>query len=118
DSITNQDVEQRQWLALFQIMTNYYRQVLELSQVLGDVNLFANIGTRAIQASDELVRRLFETYQIPDTDRFTLGTKNEAHEGNLLPSPSSNGGAPVGAIGSTPAGAVRRFNLPPGVGGT
>ncbi|MEE8114708.1 MAG: hypothetical protein V3T23_10175, partial [Nitrososphaerales archaeon] len=35
DTISNRQVEQQQWLSLFQVITNYYDRVLQLAQLLG-----------------------------------------------------------------------------------
>lgn len=104
DSITNRDVEQRTWLQLFQVITNYYDRVLQLAQVLaqgtGDIQMFMGIAQRALMASDEAMRRMLETFQIPDADRFSLA--GDANEQNA-------GGSPTGAIGGGAGGTGPAF---------
>lgn len=71
DSITNKDVEQQKWLSLFQVVTNYYNTVLQLAQLFGP-QVFGQVAQRALQASDEAMRRLLETFDVVDSDRFSL----------------------------------------------
>lgn len=72
DSVTNRDVEQRQWMSLFQILTSYYTQVMQIAQLMGNPEQFMAIAQRAILVADEALRRLLETFNIPDTSRFAL----------------------------------------------
>ncbi len=90
DSITNREVEKQQWLQLFQVVTGYYDRVLNianmLTQMLGPqaAPMLVQMSQRALMASDEAVKRLLETYNVPDTARFSLigdtpyGTPNSA----------------------------------------
>ena len=75
DSITNRQVEQQQWMSLFQVVTNYYDRVLSLAQLLGP-EVFQQVSTRALEASDEAMRRLLDTFNIVDSDRFSLVEEN------------------------------------------
>jgi len=82
DSITNKEVEQGQWLQLFQVMTSYYDRATSYAQMIaetvGDPTPFLQMAERALLVSDETLRRLLETYNIPDLDRFTLVEKPSA----------------------------------------
>lgn len=114
DSITNRDVEQRQWLSLFQLVTNYYDRVLQLVQILGDPQLFGAVGQRALVAGDELLRRLMETFNITDTDRFALAAGTEGSNGVEQPTGPAVGGPTNGLIGpGSPTGLAA---LPPSGG--
>lgn len=82
DSITNREVEQRQWLQLFQVITNYYDRVVQLSQIVaegtGNIEMFIGVAQRALMASDAAMRRMLETFTIPDADEFSLaGTEGQ-----------------------------------------
>ncbi len=114
DSITNRDVEQQQWMSLFQLITNYYRSVAELAQLLGP-EVFGTVVQKALISSDEALRRLLDTFGITDSDRFSLVSEP----------PNANGdnpqGAPAGpgAIGPTGGGgatAPNRLSGDAGVG--
>jgi hypothetical protein len=111
DSTINRQVEQQQWIGLFQVLTNYYDRVLQLAQVLGDQELFAQIGQRAMLASDEAIKRLLETFTITDTERFMLTSEEspDVREASSQPGgPAGNGMAPRDALGpgaGGPAGA-------------
>jgi len=76
DSITNKDVEQRQWLTLFQVLTSYYREAAQFAQIFaqitGDPTILATIAQRALITSDAVLTRLAETFGIPDAEEFTL----------------------------------------------
>lgn len=104
DSITNREVEQRQWLSLFQVITGYYDRVLQLAQVLGDPQIFLQIAQKAMAASDEAMRRLLETFTITDAGRFAL--VEETPNGG----PGSVGGAVQGSE-SGPAGVGEEAGL-------
>lgn len=106
DSITNREVEKQQWLALFQVVTNYYDRVLQLAQMFGP-EVFGQIAQRAIIASDEALRRLLETFSIPDSDRFALT------EESALDAEGSEGIG--GSEGINPAGG--NGNMVPGTPG-
>jgi len=86
-SIVNRDVEQRQWMSLFQIITNYYAQIIQLAQVMQDPELLATTAARAVAASDEAMKRLLATFQTPDAEKL------------LFLEEGTNGGPSAGATG-------------------
>lgn len=104
DSITNREVEKQQWLGLFQVITNYYDRVLALAQLFGP-EIFGSIAQKAVLASDEALRRLLETFAIPDSDRFSL-IEEGANDGQ----PSKTGAQPPGS-------GIQTFPIPVGAGG-
>ncbi len=78
DTISNRQVEQQQWLSLFQVITNYYDRVLQLAQLLGP-EVFAEIAPKALTAGDDVLKQLLSTFNVPDSDRFTLaGDESDA----------------------------------------
>lgn len=83
-SITSRQEEQRQWLGLFQVMTQFYDRVLGIAQLLAesqqDPEMFLQIAMRAAQASDEAMKHLLRTFNIADADRFTLTGSEEPLE--------------------------------------
>jgi hypothetical protein len=98
DSITNRQVEQQQWMSLFQVVTNYFERALNLSQFLGP-EAMAQIAPRALMAGDEALKMLLETFNIVDSDRFTLGGGDENAQSSgagatagtgILPAPTGN----------------------------
>lgn len=107
DSITNREVEQQQWLGLFQVITNYYDRVLQLAQILaegtGNAEMFIGIAQRALMSSDEAMRRLLETFNIPDADRFSLveETPENVGQGNQGQGGVEGNGAGGGGITPT-----------------
>lgn len=105
DSITNREVEQRQWLSLFQVISGYYDRVLQYAQLLGDIELFTTIAQYTLQASDEAMKRLLETFDITDADRFTIA------EGVANASRSSVG--PGGGPALGPGGAGQQAGMAP-----
>ena len=107
DSITNRQVEQQQWLSLFQVVTNYYDRVLALAQLLGP-EVFGQISQRALAASDEAMRRLLDTFNIVDSDRFSLVEENPLVEENQNAQQASGAtpgpGVPTAPTGGGPTG--------------
>jgi hypothetical protein len=79
-SVTSRQEEQRQWLGLFQVMTQYYDRVLQIAQLLQDPQVFLQVALRAAQASDEAMKHLMRTFNIPDADRFTITGSEEPVE--------------------------------------
>jgi hypothetical protein len=104
DTITNRETEKIQWLQIFQTLTQYYQAVFQLSQVLGDPNLTAQLGQKALVGSDEVMRRLLETFNITDTDRFTLAEKQPNENAGLIAPPGAGVGLPPGANGGGNSG--------------
>jgi hypothetical protein len=117
DTITNREVEKAQWLQIFQVMTNFYQTVFQLSQVFGDPNLAAQLAQKSLVGTDEIMRRLLETYSITDTDKFTLSEKAaNANAGSIAPGAGTSGfppGISANGGGATSSGGNR---LGPGMG--
>lgn len=101
DSITNRDVEQRQWMQLFQIVTNYYAQVLTyvqiISQLQGDPTPMLEVSQRALMTADEALRRLLETFNIIDPESFTLTQEGDGDQ-------SGGPGSAAGTVGGGQVG--------------
>jgi hypothetical protein len=104
DTITNREVEKAQWLQLFQILTNFYQSVFQLSQVFGDPSIVAQFAQKALIGTDEVTKRLLETYNITDVEKFTLSPKQpHGSEGPITPTPW---GFPAGITEPNGAGAT------------
>lgn len=116
DATINRQVEQQQWMGLFQVLTNYYDRVLQLAQILGDPELFGEIGQRAMLASDEAVRRLLETFTITDTERFML-TSEEGPDVREREEPGAGNGVAPGTVGGAGVGGLEGAQEPPGMEG-
>jgi hypothetical protein len=70
-------------MSLFQIVSGYYNTVMQtaniITQMMGDPTILLQTAQKALIASDEALRRLLETYNVVDSDRFSLveETSNE-----------------------------------------
>ena len=93
DSVSNRQVEQQTWMSLFQVVTNYYDRVLQLAQLLGP-EVFGQIAQRAIISGDEVLKRLLETFNVPDSDRFALAEdlQNAGNNGQPPTQPGATAG--------------------------
>jgi hypothetical protein len=95
DTITNREIEKAQWLQIFQVMSSFYSNVFQLSQVFGDPTIVAELAQKSLIGTDEIMRRLLETYQITDTDKFTLSPKAQnANAGAVAPGAGGTGFPP------------------------
>lgn len=113
DSITNREVEKQQWLQLFQVVTGYYDRVINianiLAQVTGDPTPILMMSERALLSSDEAVKRLLETFNVPNTARFSLvGETKNGTPGSGGPSQNPNGFGNLGP--GIPTGTPRLAN--------
>ena len=109
DSITNREQEQRTWMQLFQILSNYYGTVTEkaalLAQILGDegAELLMQVLQKSLVASDEALKRLLETFAVTDSDRFSL--VEDGKNGGLAGGPAGESEG-EGTAGNTGNGTV------------
>jgi len=85
DSITNTQIEQQQLMALTQIMMNYYTQRMnlaaQLDQAPPEAEEFRRTGYAAIQAGDELIKRLLDTFRMPGREALLLNPLIEGEQG-------------------------------------
>lgn len=106
-SIVNRQVEQQNWISLFQVITAYYDRVMALAQQFGP-EVFTQAAKRAVAASDEAMRRLLDTYGVIETDRLLLlggtGGQQDANGGGV--SGVADGGSAEGPGGSAQAPSV------------
>jgi hypothetical protein len=72
NSITNREVEQRQWMALFQLVNQHSMGVLQLAGQV-DPQIFQMLVMEAIWTSGEALHRLFQTFNLVDIDKLILG---------------------------------------------
>jgi hypothetical protein len=72
NSITNREVEQRQWMALFQLINQHSSMVLQLAGAI-DPQLFAALVMEAVWTSGEAMHRLLQTFNEVDTEKLILG---------------------------------------------
>lgn len=107
DSTTNKQVQQQQWMSLFQILNNYYRNIIELASIIEDDTLLVQAARRAVGAGDEATKRLLETFDVVDPERLLMLNRNR-REGQRGPrdqppqagpprvaQPATNGGGPT-----------------------
>lgn len=80
-SIVNRQVEQQQWLSLFQVISGYYDRIIQLGQLFNSPELFLAVAQRAVMASDEAMRRLLETFDVTDAERLLFLPENEGGPG-------------------------------------
>jgi hypothetical protein len=102
DSTTNRQVEQQQWMGLFRLVTEYYRSVIELSQILQNPQITARLAERALSASDFAAKRLFESFNIVDYEPLLLLEEemNGGMNGDAAVAGSAGGlGGPVPTTG-------------------
>ena len=65
-------------MSLFTVISNYYKQIIELAAMFQDQQLLAQVAGRAIAASDEAMKRLLGTFTIPQAEKLLfLGEQNE-----------------------------------------
>lgn len=102
-SITNREVEQRQWMAIFQLINQHAQAVLQLAGAI-DPELFAKLAMEGIRTSGEAMARLLSTFNEIDTDKLILGRSLFEDQ---------NGGPPNGPAGAQPGGSG---GLPAGQG--
>lgn len=101
DSVTNRDVEQRQLMAMMQLLERYYQGQIQLAAML-DPQLAAQIAQAALSASTEATKRLLETFNIVDAEKLLIGAQQNGGgpvpiEGGPALPPGPNGG-PVGGV--------------------
>jgi hypothetical protein len=101
DTISNRQVEQQQWLSLFQVITNYYDRVLQLAQLLGE-EVFAEIAPKALIAGDDVLKQLLTTFNVPDSDRFTLAGGEDAAKQRIEAGPGTAPQPPIGGPPGSP----------------
>lgn len=104
DTITNKEVEKIQWLQIFQVLTGFYQSAFQLSTILGDPELSAQIGQKALIGSDEIMRRALETFDITDTDKFTLSEKQPYENAGSIAPGAGTEGLPPGINGGRTGG--------------
>lgn len=125
NSITNREVEQRQWMALFQLTNQHSMGVLQLAGAV-DPQLFQMLVMEAIWTSGEALHRLFQTFNLQDIDKLILGRQmiarmmnganGQGGQGQLLsPGPGGAGGLPqasgpqgMGGVVGTPPPTINR----------
>ena len=98
DTITNRETEKAQWLQLFQVMTGFYKETFPVAQLFGDPQIMAQLAQKALMGTDEIMRRLLETYTIMDTDKFTLSEKSANANAGAIPAQVGRVGLPSGVV--------------------
>ena len=123
-SQVNRQVEQQTWLSLFSILTQYYDRVIQLGQLIAqfseDPTILFLAAQRAVVASDEAIKRMLETFDITDTDRFLISeTPDDRPTGDAERAPESISGERGGRVpvGPNAAGVEPVVRGPQGVGG-
>ena len=102
DTITNRQVEQQNWMSLFQVVSGFYAQAFQSAQVLAeasqDPSVLFQTAERALVASNEALIMLLETFGVVDSDRFALTPRTGEGEesGNQPPTDGSLEGSPGG----------------------
>lgn len=116
-SITNREVEQRQWMAIFQLINQHASAVLQLAGAI-DEQLFGQLVVEAIKTSGEAMSRLLATFNEIDTDKLILG-RNMFGDPNVPEGANGTPGAQPGGPGGLPANpnAPRLAGVAPGNGG-
>lgn len=109
DSITNRETEKQQWLQLFQVVTGYYEKVIGIANIISQMTMdptpIIQMAERALLASDEAVKRLFETYNVPNSARFSLV--------GATPNGTPGSAGPAGQIGGSGNPQLAGISQPP-----
>lgn len=92
-SIVNRQVEQQQWMSLFQVISTYYERIIQLSSLFQDPKLLVSVAQRAVGATDEAMKRLLATFEVPEAERLLFLEEN-------------NGGTPPSDTGVVEAGGL------------
>lgn len=110
-SITNRQIEQQQWLGLFQVITQYYDRVLTIAQMLQDPQIMADLLQRAAFATNIAMKNLLRTFNIPDAEQIMLideendaQSATEARDAGQLLTSNQAGGGPGVQVGASDAG--------------
>lgn len=116
DTVTNRAVERQEWMQMFQVLSAHYDRAINLGglvvQLGADPNLILSIAGKALSASDEIIKRVLQTFNEPNVERFTLGQgQNETGQGAIGP----GSGGPEGP--SEQAGVAGPAQIAPTVGG-
>lgn len=119
DSVTNKDVEQQKWQGLFAILNGHYDKVLEraiqVMQITGDPQLFLMFAQKALDASNEVTKRLLATHDEPDASPFLIQLDEAL--GDARPQPSGNGTPGASPEPSGTLGPERVLELAASIGG-
>jgi hypothetical protein len=107
NSITNREVEQRQWMGMFQLINQHSMGVLQLAGTI-DPELFQQLVMEAIRTSGEAMARLLGTFNEIDVERLILGYSmfNGGQNGQPQGQPGANGAPALlgGGSGGLPQG--------------
>jgi hypothetical protein len=115
-SVVNRQVEQQQWMSLFQLINAYYDRVIALAQLLQDPQILLQAAIRATRAADEAMKRLLQTFNVPELDELLLLTDDERRA--LSNDAAGNGMGEAGGVTGVPNEALRRAGQQPISGDT
>ena len=104
----NKLVDRQNWQNIFQMTSSYFNQLLQLAQATGDQQLMQVIAQKAPLAATEVMKQIFESYDIRDVNKIILselinnvsgsaGTFGQAGAGGsnlIIPPFGSSGAAP------------------------
>lgn len=98
DTVHNRAVERQEWMQMFQVLSAHYDRAINLGglvvQLGADPQLILGIAGKALQASDEIIKRVLQTFNEPNVERFTLGQGQNGSGQNAL---GPGGGRPEGS---------------------
>lgn len=109
DSVVNRQVEQQQWMSLFQLMRGYYTELVQLAELVQDPQLLQYVVQRALKVGDEALKRLLNTFNQQETDRLLLIPEKPQGGPNGPPRPTDRLGQLVGPS-AQPGGGGFQFN--------
>lgn len=68
----NKLVDRQNWQNIFQMTGSYFSQLLQLAEATGDQQLLAVIAKKAPMAATEVMKQIFESYDIRDVNKIIL----------------------------------------------
>lgn len=68
----NKLVDRQNWQQVFQIISSYYNQLLQLAQATQDQNLMGIISKKAPMAATEAMKQVLESFDIRDINKIVL----------------------------------------------
>jgi hypothetical protein len=68
----NKLVDRQNWQAMAAMLTQYYTQMLQIAQMMGNGQMVAMIAQRAMVAATEAMKQISESYDVKNIDRIVI----------------------------------------------
>lgn len=97
----NKILDRQNWTQISQFMQQYFTNALSMMQFIGDPQLLMLVIAKAILASNEAMRQIFETYDVRNIDRMLLTEIEQMLRSTFNgQAPGQGSGQPVQTSGS------------------